>query len=249
MHDAFVRGVAFGAFVDEDPIASGLPISQAWRGTILRNYSVGAWRRLWSWLVGRLDEPMTAEDLAAEAASVLPDQSVSAFLGDLPDTVAGGELLPAEYEIRSAQTTPDPVAELSILALGANRSQELQGPVAHAFLGQDEPLASLWMRAQLDAAMASGRSLSDFTSELVLRLIERAHRVALDKMRQLGDGRLWMPTRLREREGILYRTSTEGWTDVALRIDTYGRVLFECGVLARDGQVWSVTEEGRGLLA
>jgi hypothetical protein len=249
LHDAFVRGVAFGHFIHADPVASSLSISHAWRGTILRNYSVGAWRRLWSWLVGRLDEPMTAGDLAAEATSALPEQSVSDFMRDLPATEAGGELLPAEYEIRAAQFTPEPYTELLLLAIGARRSQELDGEVARAFLGLDEPLAPLWMKAQLDAAIASDRSVRDFASELVLRLVERAHRVASDKMRQLGDGRLWMPTRLREREGILYRTSAEGWTDVALRIDTYGRVLFESGVLGRDGQVWSVTDEGRSLLA
>lgn len=249
LHDAFVHGVAFGAFIHEDPVASSLPISEAWRGTILRSYSVGAWRRLWSWLVGRLDEPLTADDLAVEAASVLPEQSVAAFLNELPGTAMGGELLPVEYEIRSTQFRPDPHAELSILAIGARRGQELEGSIARAFLGLDEPLAPLWMNAQVEAAVASGRSLRDFASELVLRLIERAHRVALDKMRQLGDGRLWMPTRLRNREDILYRTSTEGWADVALRIDPYGRVLFESGVLARDAQSWSVTEEGRSLLA
>lgn len=249
LHDAFVRGIAFGDFIHVDPVASSLPISLAWRGTILRNYSVGAWRRLWSWLVGRLDEPMTAGDLADEAASALPEQSVSDFMRDLPSTESGGELLPAEYEIRAAQFTPEPHTELLLLAIGARRSQELDGEVARAFLGLDEPLAPLWMNTQLEAAVASDRSVRDFASELVLRLVERAHRVAADKMRQLGDGRLWMPTRLREREGILYRTSTEGWTDVALRIDTYGRVLFESGVLARDGQAWSLTDEGRNLLA
>jgi hypothetical protein len=60
---AFQHALAFGAFVETDAVASNLPIALAWRGAILRNYSVGAWRRIWSWLVGLLGEPATVASL------------------------------------------------------------------------------------------------------------------------------------------------------------------------------------------
>ncbi|MCH0566861.1 hypothetical protein [Streptomyces sp. MUM 2J] len=66
--------------------------------------------------------------------------------------------------------------------------------------------------------------------------------------RRLADGTLWLPTRLHERGGLLYRTSQEGRGDVGLRLDQLGTVLATCGVLHCHDQHWSVTSNGRALV-
>ena len=53
---AFMGTVGFGNFTDHDPVAAALDEAEAWRGVILRHYSVGAWRRLWAWLVDQVDD-------------------------------------------------------------------------------------------------------------------------------------------------------------------------------------------------
>jgi hypothetical protein len=81
-------------------------------------------------------------------------------------------------------------------------------------------------------------------------MVLRAQRVALSKMDfNRRTGRFWIPSRIRERAGLISRLSREGWADVGLRIDTFASVLSGCGVIERtsDG-VWRVTAEGEQLL-
>ncbi len=55
--------VAFGDFITADEITGNLAVTAAWRGVVLRNYSVGAWRRLWSWLVRQVTG-LTADNVS-----------------------------------------------------------------------------------------------------------------------------------------------------------------------------------------
>lgn len=50
---------------------------------ILRSYSVGAWRRLWAWLVDQVVETVPVPELADAFASELQDQSVGEFVASL----------------------------------------------------------------------------------------------------------------------------------------------------------------------
>ena len=95
-----------------------------WRGLILRNYSVGAWRDLWAWLVNRAS---TGSPPAASWATGSPmrcrrSQS-AAFSGrsSRDSHWPGGQPAPAELDPGLAESDW-PVWSLSILLLGARRS-------------------------------------------------------------------------------------------------------------------------------
>jgi hypothetical protein len=244
--DRFRHTLAFGDFIERDPVASLLPIAQAWRGAILRYYSVGAWRRLWSWLVDLLGEPSPVRFLADQLADALPAVSVQAMLDALPDRAARGVLLPLEDDLRSAHWAPDPLTEVQLLAIGALRLDDLsdRSLVAFAGSGREDDLGPHWFRAQLEARRSE--SLRDFGRWLAEMMVQRAQRVALTKMEfNRSTGRFWIPSRIRERAGLISRRSPEGWADVGLRIDTFSSVLAGCGVFERleDG-MWRLTPNG-----
>jgi hypothetical protein len=239
--------LAFGDFLTTDAVASDIDVAPAWRGVVLRNYSVGAWRRLWSWLVEQVKGMVLIEELADRFAEALPDVTVDAFLSSLPATRSTtGMPLPAEHDLRLADE-PLPLTELRVLAVGARRTNELSGRVRDTFLGpRGVELGPEWTGRWLDEKRPTG--LRDAARRLVHVLVARSQRVALAKVRRRPDGSLWLPTRLHERGGWLYRTSQEGRGDVGLRLSQLGTVLATCGVLQYHDQRWSVTPFGRELV-
>lgn len=245
--DDLIPVLAFGDFVMTDPATSELGITPVWRGVVLRNYAVGAWRRLWSWMVAQVDGLMPVADFTARFCDTFPDQPVGAFLDELPGTVTGtGAPAPAEVDLR-ASDRPLPVRELAVLAVNARRVNELSGYVHDAFLGQPGvELGPEWMSHRL--AEARSQSLRDFARRLAGDLLIRGQRVALWKARRLADGRLWLPTRLHERGDLLFKTSQEGSGDVGLRLEQLTTVLAGAGVLQRAEDRWQVTPAGEALL-
>ena len=248
---SFTRDVgdalAFGPFLTADKVTSNVAAAPVWRGVVLRNYSVGAWRRLWSWLVEQVDGLITTDELAERFAQALPDITVQQFLASIPATEdADGNPLPTERELRHADTAL-PLAELGVLAAGAQRTQELHGRTRDAFLGQrGVELGPEWMYRRLEEARPL--PLRDFVRRVCADLLARSQRVALSKARRRPDGSLWLPTRLHERGDQLFKTSDEGRGDVGLRLDQLGSVLASCGVLElREGQ-WEVTSDGWSLI-
>jgi hypothetical protein len=248
--EAFQYLLAFGDLVLSDPIVKALPIAQAWRGAILRNYSVGAWRRIWSWLVEQLGEPSSVTELAEQLAASIPDVVVADMIDGLPARIAGGVLRSVEADLRAAHPAPDPLTEIQLLSLGALRLDDLDGRALSAFAGRDDEddLGPRWFRGQLDARR--NERLQDFARWLAEMMVMRAQRVALMKMDfNRSTGRFWIPSRIRERAGLISRLSREGWFDVGLRVDTFSSVLAGCGVLERTGEgLWRVTEEGKAEL-
>ncbi|MBV7250536.1 MULTISPECIES: hypothetical protein [Streptomyces] len=242
------RVLAFGDFLATDCVTRGVDAAPVWRGVALRNYSVGAWRRLWSWLVEHVEGMITTEELADRLAEQLPPQTVDEFLASLPATQSTtGAPLPAELCLRGADA-PLPLNELGVLAVGARRVDELSGRVRDAFLGQRGiELGPEWVGWRLEEARSA--PLRDTARRLVHDMVARSQRIALAKARRRPDGSLWLPTRLHERSGLLYRTSQEGRGDVGLRLDQLGTVLATCGVLHRCKQRWSVTARGEELVA
>ncbi|MGF0168887.1 hypothetical protein ACQRET_33465 [Streptomyces koyangensis] len=242
------RVLAFGDFLTTDCVTRDIDAAPVWRGVALRNYSVGAWRRLWSWLVEHVEGMITTEELADRFADQLPPQTVNEFLSSLPATQSTtGAPLPAELCLREADT-PLPLNELRVLAVGARRVDELSGRVRDAFLGQRGiELGPEWVGWRLEEARSV--PLRDTARRLVHDMVARSQRIALAKARRRPDGSLWLPTRLHERSGLLYRTSQEGRGDVGLRLDQLGTVLATCGVLHRCKQRWSVTTRGEDLVA
>lgn len=242
----FKREVAFGRFIDEDPVAAACATAQPWRGLLLRHYTVGAWRRLWSWLVFQVDDLMPPSELGARMADELPDETVRDFLEGLPPTSAKGVPLPAEELARAGAKTL-PVAELAVLALGARRVGDLNDAARDAFVGRNIELGPLWAQQRFSARV--DQHLRDFGRDLVADLLVRARRIAMLKMRRGKDGRIELPTRLHERGGLLYRTSQEGAGDVGLRLDQLGTVLAGVGVFAWGEGGWALTEVGRAALS
>jgi hypothetical protein len=241
--------IAFGDFADTDPVVRSLDVTAAWRGVLLRNYAVGAWRRLWSWLVECVGEYTLASDVADLFADALPDSTVAVFLDALPSTLTRrGDPAPAEHVLRVSQLDL-PERELSVLAVNSLRVNQLQGRTLDAFLGDRRgvDLAPEWTRRRFEQAARS--SLRDFARGLTVDLLARAQRVALAKARRQPDGRLWLPTRLHQRGETLFKTSDEGRGDVGVRLDQLTTVLAGAGVLVRTSGRWTGTPVGEDLLA
>jgi len=205
-------------------------VASGWRAAILRNFSVGAWRALWRWLALQLRDPMTVEQLGARLAEEIGDLSVSDLVDSLPERVEGQSLLAAELEIESEDWTP--LQGLRMLTLGAKRLDDLEGPIRKMFIGPDPAdLGPVWFAERLNEWQAhSVRALAD---ELTAMLVRRAKRVSLSKMR-LIDGRPWVPTRLRDRDGLLSVHGEEGAGSVSLRTSSLSEVSAGLGLVDRD---------------
>ena len=235
---------AYGAWLDVDPATSGLAVAPIWRGVVLRNESVTAWRRLWSWLVGQAQGLISVDDLGEAFAQQLPvGVTVQDLLSELPDTTAAdGSPAPVETPMRMANE-PLPLTELRVLAAGARRAEDLKGPVKDAFLGQrGVELGPEWMGRRLDEARPL--PVRDFARQLAADLVARSQWIALRKARRRSDGSLWLPTRLHQRGEMLWATSQEGRGRVGLRLDQLGWVLAGAGLLAQQDGSWAVTPAG-----
>jgi hypothetical protein len=207
-------------------------VASMWRAAALRNYSVGAWRALWRWLAQQLNmNPMTAEDLGDHLAQSLDDISVGELIAGLPARMEGDVILPAE-----AQIADEPWSTMNAirqLALGAGRLNDLEGQTLKAFVGTDHTdLGPRWVAELLDGGRE--RMVRGLARDLAVVLIRRAKRVALSKMYLTRSGRPFVPTRLRDRDGILSVRGDEGAGNVALRTDTLSSVLAGLGVLTID---------------
>lgn len=206
-------------------------VGRGWRAAILRNYSVGAWRALWRWLAARLaEEPMTVESLSDRLITELGNGSVAGLLAGLPERVEGEILLPAEVTLEEEDWTP--LLALRMLALGAKRLEDLDEETAALFVGTDHrDLGPRWVSGRLEEGKDDG--LDIFARELVEILIRRAKRVALGKM-HLKDGKPWVPSRLRDRDGLLTAHGEEGAGNVSLRTGSLTEILAGLGALTRE---------------
>jgi hypothetical protein len=252
LQNVFRARIGFGDFLERDPVAGQLPITQAWRGAVLRFYSVGAWRRLWSWIVDQVaGDALPIKEIGERLGTALPDITLGDLLDALPATTGDGVLLPAEETLRAARTEPDPLTELQLLAVGSKRLGDLTGTALRAFIGDErnDDLGPAWVQGQFNAHRSE--TLQEFAFWLADYMVRRALRIALTKMGPTREdpGRMWIPSRIRENAGLISRRSAEGWNDVGLRISTFTSVLLGCGVLeVADGR-WALTADGEALLA
>jgi hypothetical protein len=248
--DAVESAVVFSDALESDPVLVNIEEAAAWRGALLRNYSVSAWRRLWAALVytiGAADESAdrSAEELQASLADPLPDVTVRAFMHGLPPGMAGRHPAPAERLVLAGHDIKDPETNIKLLLLGSRRAAELDGEARTVFLGrQNEILNPLWMglcvREFLD------RPLRDLAVRLVNDMLAQARRVALDKMRPDSNGQLQVYSRIHERNGRYYKTSDEGDTSIGTRLEVAAGIAVQLGLidLTDDG---AATMTGRGL--
>jgi len=221
-------------------------VRRAWRAAILRNYSVSAWRHLWRWISQQLTgEAMRHEELADRLADAVGSGTVHQLIDSLPQRSDGDALLPLEEELKaSAEDVPQ--RALRQLALGALRLQDLDGEVRQDFIGRDrDDLGPLWVEHQL--AEHAQSSVRDFARDLVGTMLVRARRVAVSKMRLTSDLRPYVPTRLRDRDGLLSMVSDEADAEVSLRSWTLAQVLCGVGAIDRHDSDYAISESGRVL--
>ncbi|MGI5164502.1 hypothetical protein ACQEU3_09135 [Spirillospora sp. CA-253888] len=226
--DAVRSVVAFGNRAAADPVLGAIPEIMRWRGVLLRHYSVGAWRRLWAALVAAIGDsgPQELRDWLADR---MPDQTVRAFLDELPATMAGGHPAPIERAVLAVGDAHDPVANVRLLLVGGRRSDELDGVTRAAFLGRRDVLNPEWVR--LRAEDLSGRSMRDLAAGLVDDMLAQSRRVALAKMAPDGEGGLKVFSRVHERNGRYYKTGEEGAGDIGLRLGQLASFALQLGLI------------------
>jgi hypothetical protein len=247
--DDVSRFLAYGSAATEDAVLAGMPAVACWRGLILRNHSVEAWRELWAWLVNEGINGLTARarpgDMFAEA---LEPQSVRAFSDWLPATTGpGGHPLPAEFDPGLWQEHL-PVWSLGILLLGARRSSELTGAQLDGFHGHDrddvgEELSPAWLAGR--AEEWRDRPVRDFARWLAEIMLNRSQRLAWRKARpDRRTGEVKIPTRVHLRDGFVIRDSDETGGAASLRLDQLAGVLAGAGLLAVEDGRWTAGPRG-----
>ncbi|QIQ06708.1 hypothetical protein HA039_04880 [Streptomyces liangshanensis] len=250
--------VAFGDEATTDPVLAAIPETAGWRGVLLRQYSVGAWRRLWAALVagvgskdGEADRsPGELRDWLAQQA---PDAKVRRVLDDLPPLEnAAGQLLPAERQLLT-QGAGAPMTNVLLLMVGALRSREghLPDDVRAVFLGRQrhraEFLDPTWVDGLLDDY--ADRPVRDLAARLVDDMLAQSRRVALAKLRtDPATGGLKIFSRLHLRNERYFKTGDEGDSDIGTRIPQLGSLAAQLGLFALSDNCHSVTEEGLRIL-
>lgn len=242
----FSAAIRHGPVISQDPVLADIPEAWIWRGVSLRNFTVSAWRRLWSLLVEQLDEPRSQHEVAELLSNEVEDISVRQLFDSLPKSIDGGVVLDAEGELRSGASRSTNV-EIRLLALAARRVDDLEGSTLRAYSPRSqEVLSPHWLKAYFESRIDD--SIRAVTRDLAERLVDRAIRVAMSKMQTRSDGSIWIPTRVRERDGILYRVSSEGWGNVGLRVGSFSTVLAGAGVLDWTDDGWTLSPEGEALI-
>jgi hypothetical protein len=251
--DAVESAVVFSDALETDPVLAGIEEAAAWRGVLLRNYSVSAWRRLWAALVRSIGQEedsadRSTEELQAWLAEKMPGMTVRAFMDELPPGMTGGHPAPAERTVLAGGDAQDPVTSMRLLLLGVRRAAELDGVARTVFLGrQNEILNPLWM--ELCVREFLDRPLRDLAVRLVDDLLAQARRVALEKIRPDPNGRLQIYSRIHERNGRYYKTRDEGDAAIGTRLEVAAGIAVQLGLidLADDGAA-AVTDLGFAVL-
>jgi hypothetical protein len=246
--------VAFSAALDSDPVLAGIEEAAAWRGMLLRNYSVSAWRRLWAALVrtiGPADESAdrSAAELQDWLVGKMPGMTVRTAMDELPPGMTEGHPAPAEWTVLGHGDIRDPLTNVKLLLLGARRTEELEGVDRTVFLGrQSEILNPLWMAGCVREF--EDRPLRDLAVRLVNDMLSQARRVALDKMRPDPGGRLQVYSYIHERNGRYYKTRDESDVSIGTRLDVAAGIMEQLGLIdVADDTSATITDRGSAVLA
>ncbi|WBB81278.1 hypothetical protein O7606_07860 [Micromonospora sp. WMMD882] len=212
-----------------------------WRGALLRNWSVWAWRLIWARLVSPLSSTGTLNYATVKFVRALPEVTVrEALIDGLPPVVDDvGTPLPVEHDLYDEARDSDDwtvLGMLRLIAVGAKRLDHLDPVTRNAFTGEvPDDLGPGYVAAWL--AREADRRLADAVTDLAGALFHRAESVSRQKMQWTRYG-LRLPTRLR-RVGDRWRLEgREGRGAVSLRLPTFTNVMQQLGVLAHDGDTW-----------
>jgi hypothetical protein len=224
--------VVFGPAAVEDVVLGQEARTLAWRGLLLRHYSVGAWRRLWAGLVDFVggNGVTSRADLHSWIADQLPDLPVQAWQAQLPElTGRDGHPVPAEEAI--LVHGDDVHSDVALLAIGAQRRQTLDGLALEAFRGgktvRNSFLGPEWVDRRIGDNAA--RSLRDLGRDLVDDMLAQSRRVAFRKV-EFREGRMQVFSRLHERNGTFTARSREGSGNVGLRVEQLAGLAIQLGL-------------------
>lgn len=245
--------LAYDQSLTDDPLCASLDISDAWRGVVLRNRSVMAWRDMWAELVNAIAGLTTIASLGDVLAEALPSATVRAYCDALPDVGEADRLLPAEIDPTVA-TRNALDRSLALLLLGGARVDRLPVRVAAYFQDPSERMQELtpsWVAAR--RSEWSARPVTDFARWLVGVLVARSQRIALMKASfSRKSGTFRVPARIFVRDGLVFRDSNESGGAVSLRWDQLASVMAGAGLCfasRSDGSlVWRPTQRGEALL-
>ncbi|MEJ8277452.1 hypothetical protein [Pseudonocardia spirodelae] len=242
---ALRQTLAFGPGATDDQVLADEERALAWRGLLLRHYSVGAWRRLWAGLVDFVrDNGVTSRaQIHTWIGDRLPPSSVSKWETMLPDLAdPDGHPAPAEEQILAQGEGA--FENLALLSVGARRRETLDGLALEAFRGgksvRNSILGPEWVGRRVNENAT--RSLRDLGCDLVDDMLAQSRRVAFRKV-QFQHGRMQVFSRLHERNDTFTASSREGSGNVGLRVDQLAGLATQLG-LADD----AVTNLGCDLL-
>ena len=218
-----------------------------WRGALLRNESVTAWRWMWAWVTRTLhDRPSTQQQLSHALAAAFIESAGGdlsyreAVLDPLPPGVAADQtLLPVEQQIRATQGlvySNDPLLWLRMLAVGCRRLDELdEYALPHFMEGPDtwNPQETLSI-----LEVYQGLRLSQIAEDLAPRVVRRAQQIARRRQQWTRMG-LRMPTKLRPVGDVLYVSGPDGTGEAALRQFRLQQMLNALGILGVDDGNWT----------
>lgn len=253
--DALRTCVAYGDAATTDPVLSDEERALAWRGVLLRHWSVGAWRRLWAALVDevlRAGGPVTRDDLCDWVSAEVPAGTVSDFVSGCPPTMDdAGFPLPAEQQVRDERQPVE--ADLAVLLLGGVRRDQLSGRCLLAFLnnqrsrGRGQFLDPSWVAYR--HREHADRPVAELARAFVDDMLAQSRRVALRKLKVDHSGRMTMFSKLHERNGRYFADRAEGSGNVGLRVGQLGAMAEQLGLLiTKDGSL-AVTSRGVDWLA
>jgi hypothetical protein len=224
--------LALGSAATEDPVLRQEERALAWRGLLLRHYSVGAWRRLWADLVQFvLDNGVTTRaDLHSWVADQLPPIPVQQWQSQLPKlTDHHGHPAPAEESVLGHSDGVH--RDIALLAVGAQRRDTLDGLALEAFRGGKSArngfLGPEWVGRRIRHAAA--KSLRDLGVELVDDMLAQSRRVAFRKV-EFREGRMQVFSRLHERNDTFTAGSREGSGNVGLRVNQLAGIATQLGL-------------------
>ncbi|MGY1786675.1 hypothetical protein [Geodermatophilus sp. SYSU D00698] len=215
----------------------------AWRGALLRNASVTAWRWMWWWLTDQLaQQPRSEDGLARALADALvagagEDCTVADLLQRLPQHRDGARLLDVENDLLHpdgpSSESWDPWDYLQVLALGARRLPEVDGPARRPFLEHGElspAVFGTWLADRHDMP------LSQLAGDLTDLLLRQAEKISQARIRW-ENSRLRIPTRLRRVGEVLFLAGAEGSAEPGLRLERLRQLLQELGYLTQNGDL------------
>ena len=132
--------------------------------------------------------------------------------------------------------------------MGALRTGDLEGAALKTFVGTEtDDLGPRWVLDLLETNRK--KKIRDLASDLAVLLVRRAKRVAFSKMYLTRSGHPFVPSRLRDRDGLLSINGEEGAGPVALRTDSLVSILSELDLLKVDTGGVVPSDRGRIFLS